>query len=761
MTSSSNGWFPSGVDDGHDKYWAEHGHPELLVPQNFSKSSRNIWLKEDHILVADCCTVNGEYVTATLDLNKVLGNDNGKFAPGEGFLESCQRPVKLKDEGRTLHTKLSDFSSMHSGVHASLDRFIGNANGKLVCAYWDEDRCPRGESGQPEMIFECNKGDGSGVVKEHFVMYQVSGETSQTYQFRPCFLAYSHHLSTGSTSEECVSLVQRWIEECEQNHERCAHERQLRSEGTSSSKLPSRVLDIGDRKNDPIRLIETKGSSARYVCLSHCWGKCQTLTLTKANAASLQNNVPINSLQSVYRDAIQFCRRLGVRYIWIDALCIVQDDANDWAIEAAKMASYYGQCYICLAATSAADHDGSCSTSTPRWKFAGKGIDGLPYIVYVRPNTVHIADGKHEELFPLLTRAWVYQERRLSTRVLHFCQSEVFFECTSMGVCECNRKPKKMQSLFWTKNRETYAGGHHLLSDTEYVKDEKAHLKQEWHAFVTAYTTLKLTCTKDRLPALAGLARLTRKRREAAQVSTGRYLAGLWEEQFASDMAWSVGKSVSRYQKEGNKSVLLPFDESRNAPKASLPRPEEYIAPSWSWANVLDVVNFAPFEYTQTLCRILQAEVDLVGSDEYGQIRGGSLIIQGRLLQSTYAYINSKHRLRDVTGTRTHILPTRDEGMVFWPDYDIQAEGRGKVDGAEPLHIMPLVSRPVLGRSADAEFRWRFYPGSTKVETVYLVLRRVVSEKVPVFERIGWSEYTGSNKVPDLRQARDMKFMLV
>ena len=395
MTSSSNGWFPSGVDDGHNIYWAEHGHPELLLPQNFSKSSRNIRLKEDHILVADCCTVNGEYVTATLDLNRVLGNDNGKFAPGGGFLESCQRPVKLKDEGRTLHTKLSNFSSMHSGVSASLDRFIGNANGKLVCAYWDDDRCPvcnsfprpgakivqardlkgpmrlancpscqilggilqtlrpkgfrpkntlikciqRGESGQPEMIFECNKGDESGVIKEHFVMYQVSGkltrlviiasneantqkgEMSQTYQFRQCFLAHSHHLSTGSMSEECVSLVRRWIAECEQNHGRCAHERQLRSDGTSSSKLPSRVLDISDKESDPIRLIETKGSSGRYVCLSHCWGKAQTLTLTKANTASLQSNISIRNLQSVYRDAIYFCRRLNVRYIWIDALC--------------------------------------------------------------------------------------------------------------------------------------------------------------------------------------------------------------------------------------------------------------------------------------------------------------------------------------------------------------------------------------------------------------------------------------------------------
>ena len=144
---------------------------------------------------------------------------------------------------------------------------------------------------------------------------------SQAYQFKQCFLERSHHLSAGSSSEECVSLVRGWIEECEQKHRKCAHERQLRSEGASSSRLPSRIIDIGEKEGDRIRLTETKGRSGRYVCLSHCWGKGQTLILTKENSASLQNGISMSSLQSVYRDAIDFCRRLGVKYILIDALC--------------------------------------------------------------------------------------------------------------------------------------------------------------------------------------------------------------------------------------------------------------------------------------------------------------------------------------------------------------------------------------------------------------------------------------------------------
>jgi hypothetical protein len=274
--------------------------------------------------------------------------------------------------------------------------------------------------------------------------------------------------------------------------------------------------------------------------------------LTKTNYASLLTEVPQGALQNVYRDAIAFCRRLGVRYIWIETLCIIQDDADDWESESTKMGAYYGQCYVCLAATSVSSHDDRCSTSTSQRRFTGDGVDGSPYSIWVGPATTHISDGKHAEHFPLLTRAWVYQERRLSPRVLHFFHNEIFFECASMDVCECRRPPIStfIADTYWTKNQETYIAGHRLLFDIDESQDEKEHTKREWHAFVNGYSALDLTYAKDRLPALAGLANLTRRRREAAQIPTGRYLAGLWEAQLASDMAWPVGKTLSRQHSE-------------------------------------------------------------------------------------------------------------------------------------------------------------------------------------------------------------------
>jgi hypothetical protein len=598
-------------------------------------------------------------------------------------------------------------------------------------------------------------------------------------------------LTNGSDTTECLSLVRGWIEECSTTHVRCEQERQLRSEDPHRSTLPSRVLDIGTIEGDPIRLVDTKDSSEKYICLSHSWGESQTLTLTKANYASLLKEVPRSALQNVYSDAIAFSRRLGVRYIWIDTMCIIQDDANDWEIESTKMGLYYGQCWVCIAATSARNHDGRCSTSSSQRRFTGNGVDGSPYSIWIRPATAHISDGEHAEHFPLLTRAWVYQERRLSPRVLHFCRNEVFFECASMGVCEC-RKPQastfNKDGTYWTKNRETYIAGHRLLFDVDESQYEKEHIKQEWHAFVNGYSALDLTYAKDRLPALAGLANLTRKRREAVQVPTGRYLA--------SDMAWSVGKSLSRYHMEPWKEEPRPdmsifshqppscdddhmighkvqFQRGRGYGSQSLParlrpRPETYIAPSWSWASVFQVINFAPFEYTKTLCKILQAEVELAGSNPYGQVKSGTLVIQAHLLESSLVFKgqwdngNKKHWLKDIPCRSDSPYQRHNDGMVFWPDYDFEAPGRGKVALSEKLYLMPLVARAILGRDADAEFRWKWWPGTTFVETVYLVLRRAVSSSVPVFERIGWTYHITRRSAADFhKSAKEIKFMLV
>jgi hypothetical protein len=98
----------------------------------------------------------------------------------------------------------------------------------------------------------------------------------------------------------------------------------------------------------------------QYASLSHCWGKLKIITLTTSNLAGFQHEIPLKELPKTFQEAIYVTRYLGLQYIWIDSLCILQDSSEDWAKESVQMADVYGAAEINIAATGAADGSGGC-----------------------------------------------------------------------------------------------------------------------------------------------------------------------------------------------------------------------------------------------------------------------------------------------------------------------------------------------------------------------------------------------------------------
>jgi hypothetical protein len=123
-------------------------------------------------------------------------------------------------------------------------------------------------------------------------------------------------------------LVENWLSQCIQDHKSC--------NAITTSALPSRVLDLFSTQPNVV-LCEPKKKDARYVCLSHCWGDARGITTTLTNIALFKNIVPFESLPRTFQEAIIFTRKLGVQYLWIDSLCIIQDDEEDWREESTKM----------------------------------------------------------------------------------------------------------------------------------------------------------------------------------------------------------------------------------------------------------------------------------------------------------------------------------------------------------------------------------------------------------------------------------------
>ncbi|PMD36898.1 HET-domain-containing protein, partial [Hyaloscypha variabilis F] len=325
------------------------------------------------------------------------------------------------------------------------------------------------------------------------------------------------HIPGDTASDASFDRVQEWIQDCVQHHSKCGPGPQTR--------LPSRVLDLGT-SNNSIKLYETEASIGSYICLSHCWGAIPTIVTTTETLEAYRENIPWVSLPAVFRNAIDICRRLRVQYLWIDKLCIIQHDKEDWIREGSNMANIFENSFLTLAASTAADDSGKffVQMDLERSKvveLTGSTADGKAYNIYARLPIHHYLDddcpGSHTTAnAPLLRRAWVFQERLLAPRVLHFGE-ELTWECREESYCECSGASHRMKIDHATS----------LLS-----KSSDSTLHDQWRRLVMRFTSLRLTHETDRLPALSGAAKQFQMRLRK------RYLAGLWDDSLVEDLLW-------------------------------------------------------------------------------------------------------------------------------------------------------------------------------------------------------------------------------
>lgn len=145
-------------------------------------------------------------------------------------------------------------------------------------------------------------------------------------------------VSSSAFSDQVFSQIHSWCGDCVGKHARCSIAK------SSVSWLPSRVVDLGPQSG-PIapKLLESKGAVGQYITLTHRWTKLTKLSATTlANYAARKRTIDIDSLSLTFQDAFKATQKLGIRYLWIDALCIVQDSSEDWGREASNMRSIVG-----------------------------------------------------------------------------------------------------------------------------------------------------------------------------------------------------------------------------------------------------------------------------------------------------------------------------------------------------------------------------------------------------------------------------------
>lgn len=245
---------------------------------------------------------------------------------------------------------------------------------------------------------------------------------------------------------EQYTLMTAWINDCIKNHRHSMrHEEPLKSFRMLPETRPTRVIDVGSVESPILRLVQgSEMVNHYYLALSHCWGDGQTSHFGRTlrdNYRERQRAIDPNELPLNFKDAIEVARGLGVRYLWIDSICIIQLDREDWNRESVRMEQVYSNARCVLAASSAASStEGFLRSARKPRNFATlRSASGVTTFV-----SKNIDDFQNDvESSVLNTRGWVLQERALARRTIHFAANQMYFECGEGVHCESLMKLTK------------------------------------------------------------------------------------------------------------------------------------------------------------------------------------------------------------------------------------------------------------------------------------------------------------------------------
>lgn len=332
-------------------------------------------------------------------------------------------------------------------------------------------------------------------------------------------------------------------------------------------------------KSKPYLLVTNRQLEGTFATLSYRWSEHARLKTTRrtleAHTQVLDIVGPRNGTQTFF-DAIGVCRVLGIPFLWIDALCIIQHDPDDplsnlddWTREAKDMGRIYSESALTIAATGASDDpsnglfgDRSALNQYVEVPYRDKESDDPDGSFYASP----VPRGFDSEVStsPLYNRGWVLQERLLSRRYLCFGKTQWFWQCRECTISE----------ISGTEDQSVGTGSAFFEDDPHGIYDEDSKFLKRWMRIVEAYTRLDFTVKCDRFVALQGLV----DEGQASRREKNYY--GVWPTLLHVQLLWWIGKS------EDGKSL----DPESRAEQIDVLK-DQY-RPSWSWMSTSQPVCY-------------------------------------------------------------------------------------------------------------------------------------------------------------------------
>lgn len=377
-----------------------------------------------------------------------------------------------------------------------------------------------------------------------------------------------------------------WLNECQEDHPKC---RAFRTEY-----MPKRVLEVKEGPEHPAVRLCTNPPLASYATLSYCWGGDQHSKTTTARLGQYENEIHFDELPKTIQDAVTVTLGIGLRYLWVDAICIVQDDADDKQEQISQMHLVYRGAYFTIAAANTPTSYGGFLEPRVRYRptrVPARMDDNVFTDVLLSPEYSGLVTSDH-----LFLRGWTFQETHLSTRIAVYGPRETVFCCLE------GLRNDGGSSTQTSTRTSAFSGA---IDPGNQVFGSLRH-PGGWLSIIEQYSRRNLTDETDKLPGIAALAEEYSQTKPVTD-----YFAGMWREDFLLQCLWTVSPFRAR-------------------------RPAVYTAPSWSWASVIGAIGnpritLANIGSLEAKCILLDVQTTLASSHRFGTVTAGHMKVRARV----------------------------------------------------------------------------------------------------------------------------------
>ncbi|KAK3988230.1 heterokaryon incompatibility protein-domain-containing protein [Cladorrhinum sp. PSN332] len=595
---------------------------------------------------------------------------DGRQNESPGFNAGWQSWSELEKSARTCPFCLAFFTRYerhqtkyhnNPGMALNPDRFFALSLSLIQ---------PQSESLTDKLTFRelsgCSMNGGGVVLKGRVaIIHDIKHAVEGTPFNRSIWSAKQLNL------DNRLPTLQNWISECLHSHSACKRPVTMRA------CWPTRLLDLGvaaQASDATIKVIESKelAEEPKYATLSHCWGSAEMPKTTISTVAKhLEYGFRLSLLPKTFQDAARLARALSIRYLWIDSLCIVQDDPVDWQREASRMGDYYTNSLLTIAATSAKDgREGLFLERENRDLYLGTDTShGIAAAARVNIATQLDKVNNHS---PLTRRGWVLQESILSVRTLHCTDDQWYWKCRGLRESEDGIDKDEAQN----------SASSFLLP----TGIERPRAIYEWMFLARRYSGLQFTYEKDRLPALAGVVDFYRQHR----IKDEPVLGG-WKSTIACDLGW-FSRSL---EKPRNNSI--PSGSSFNP------------IPSWSWLSSRRPIKFGyrhlGFEDIRPNLRTNVVEWDIAwsGPAMTSELLSARLVVEGPMLSSSSLPLDIK-----ATGSSLSTIKDPDRTIQFYYDERVATGAAAESTTQEDFLVLSLWDSVIFVDGEPRQFEQQF-----------------------------------------------------